>query len=595
MEDSEQKHADRDELTALRLRVERLEAEVSELTRERFASPAGMRSDGRALRAGPLPLAAAQTPPLSFVQPERPSLESRVGSQWFNRIGIVALLVGIAWSLKYAIDREWLGPWPRVIVGLLLGAALIAWSERFRRRQYPVFSFSLKALGTGVLYLVLWASFSIYHLLPYSVAFVGMVLVTALNGWMCWVQRSEVLAAFATVGGFLTPALLAQPAVSVFTLGTYLALLNAGLLTLLSLRRWPRLLPAAFVGTASYLLELAWGRGLGAGEQGSALLLALLFFAAFSLTPFLVAGMEGTGIRIAVGVALLNAVLGSLEFWKLAPPSVTEWVPFLSAAWFTALLVAGKLRGARAEAQLIHSGLVLAFVAVGLWTALAGPGTISGWTLEAAVLLVLSLRSRQDAAPDVMAPLLRSPVPSACLLGGAALLLIADSLDRELGPVRTVLFNERFGLYLLLIATAVLGVRVAAGHHTSTDGGAWPPVGRGAALLATVLLLIAGVLEIRRYWSGAGGTAEQFWISAWAGLLGIGLLVLGFRLRWAFLRWQALGLLTLAIAKVFLVDTRSLSQGFRIVSFLGLGVLLLCVSFIYQRDLLNLRGEEHGG
>ena len=50
-------------------------------------------------------------------------------------------------------------------------------------------------------------------------------------------------------------------------------------------------------------------------------------------------------------------------------------------------------------------------------------------------------------------------------------------------------------------------------------------------------------------------------------------------------------LLALTIAKVFLSDISELSQGFRIFSFLGLGALLLGVSFVYQRDWLNLRGQ----
>ena len=112
-------------------------------------------------------------------------------------------------------------------------------------------------------------------------------------------------------------------------------------------------------------------------------------------------------------------------------------------------------------------------------------------------------------------------------------------------------------------------------------------MGAGSAVLATVLLLIGGVLEIH---AGAGAS---FYVSAWAAVLGAALLLLGFRLRWSFLRWLALGLLTLAIGKVFLFDTRSLSQGYHILSFVGLGVLLLAVSFVYQRDLLHLRGEEH--
>jgi uncharacterized membrane protein len=35
-----------------------------------------------------------------------------------------------------------------------------------------------------------------------------------------------------------------------------------------------------------------------------------------------------------------------------------------------------------------------------------------------------------------------------------------------------------------------------------------------------------------------------------------------------------------------------LSQGYRILSFLGLGALLLGVSFVYQRDWLHLRSHE---
>ena len=63
----------------------------------------------------------------------------------------------------------------------------------------------------------------------------------------------------------------------------------------------------------------------------------------------------------------------------------------------------------------------------------------------------------------------------------------------------------------------------------------------------------------------------------------------GFWRRSAFLRWQALLLLAVSIGKVFLVDVSELSQGYRILSFLGLGALLLGVSFVYQRDWLNLR------
>jgi uncharacterized membrane protein len=81
-------------------------------------------------------------------------------------------------------------------------------------------------------------------------------------------------------------------------------------------------------------------------------------------------------------------------------------------------------------------------------------------------------------------------------------------------------------------------------------------------------------------------------VSAFLMLYGAGLLAAGFWKRSAFLRWQAIILLAFTIGKTFLYDTRDLSQGYRILSFLGLGALLMAISFAYQKDWLALRGPQ---
>jgi uncharacterized membrane protein len=75
-------------------------------------------------------------------------------------------------------------------------------------------------------------------------------------------------------------------------------------------------------------------------------------------------------------------------------------------------------------------------------------------------------------------------------------------------------------------------------------------------------------------------------------LYGGGLLAIGFWKRSGFVRWQALILLVFTIGKTFLYDTRNLSQGYRVLSFLGLGGLLMAVSFAYQKDWLALRDPK---
>jgi uncharacterized membrane protein len=87
----------------------------------------------------------------------------------------------------------------------------------------------------------------------------------------------------------------------------------------------------------------------------------------------------------------------------------------------------------------------------------------------------------------------------------------------------------------------------------------------------------------------------QFSYSAWFMVFGAVLLGAGFGRKSAFLRWQGLILLAVAVGKVFLVDMSTLSQGYRVLSFLGLGALLLAVSFVYQRDWLNLRAGTAAG
>ena len=68
-------------------------------------------------------------------------------------------------------------------------------------------------------------------------------------------------------------------------------------------------------------------------------------------------------------------------------------------------------------------------------------------------------------------------------------------------------------------------------------------------------------------------------------------MALGFWKRSAFLRWQALILIAVTIGKVFIYDLSELDRGYRIVSFIVLGVILLAISFAYQRDWLKLSNK----
>jgi uncharacterized membrane protein len=194
------------QLAGLSARIASLEATVQGMREARPDLPIVT-----AAAAAPPPIIRPAPPPvLKPAASLETSLETRIGAQLLNRVGILAVLIGVAWFLKLAFDRNWIGPPIRILIGLACAAGLVAWSERFRRRGFAAFSYSLKALGTGIAYLSLWAAFSVFHLASAGLIFSAMTAVTVANAVLAWHQDSELLALYALAGGFATPALLSE-------------------------------------------------------------------------------------------------------------------------------------------------------------------------------------------------------------------------------------------------------------------------------------------------------------------------------------------------------------------------------------------------
>jgi uncharacterized membrane protein len=111
-----------------------------------------------------------------------------------------------------------------------------------------------------------------------------------------------------------------------------------------------------------------------------------------------------------------------------------------------------------------------------------------------------------------------------------------------------------------------------------------------AAITAMTLALFYLTLEVRRLFHGpilSGSTtdAEQYMYSTVWLIFGIVVLMVGFFLRSQPARLLALGVIALTVAKVFIIDTATISGIFRALSAIGLGVVLLGIGWLYQRLL----------
>ena len=553
------------------------------------------------------PLAARETtlipakPVLIAPETREGDLESRIGSHWLNRIGIAALLVGVSYFLKFAFDNNWIGPAGRVTIGVLAGIAVVVWSERFRSHGYLAFSYSLKAVGISVLYLSLWAAFQVYILIPSGVAFVAMLAVTASAAVMAVAQDAEILAAFALAGGFITPMLLSTGQNRELELFSYLALLDLAAVVMVARKPWRRLLGLSYIGTL--LLYIVWySEFYDRSQIRWTVAFATLFFASFAIAPLLARRPEKEAAPFTAIPLLLAFVNAGVYFLQVY--AMYEEIDRHAMAWFALVLAAVYIylsRQARdrfpdpenaQKLHFLHLALAIGFITIAIPIRLDGHWITIGWFVEAGVLLWLGDRIRST--------FLSGFAVGALALGVLRLLSKIDDFN-----VTTLLFNARMGTFA--VAIAVLAATAWYGVERGDE------VGRQGAAIAVVVLNVLALVALSRevadyyaretaaatpvergydptHWANARSIriAEDFTYSTLWMAYGALLMIVGFWRRSSFVRWQALVLIAATAVKVFVYDVSQLDRGYRIVSFIVLGVLLLAISFVYQRDWLQL-------
>ncbi len=531
------------------------------------------------------------------------SLEGTIGKLWLNRIGIVAILIGVAYFLKYAFDSGWIGPGGRVAIGLIAGIAVVVWSESFRRKGSAAFSYSLKAVGIGILYLSLWAASQYFHLVPASVAFVAMILVTASTITLALTQDAEILAVYAMIGGFSTPALVSTGENHEIILFSYVLLLDVAILAMVAFKPWRRIVWGAMLGTT--VMYIGWGASFYDGsERTVTVLFASAFFAVFALVPLLTPLTRSRWHRgMSITLMLLPLVNGAAYFLALfamydREVTTLTWYALALAAIY--LMLSSQFRrrvGSEPDVvktvNLLHVAAAVAFITIAIPLKLDAHWITIGWLIESAVLLFVAVKSE--------AHFLR--IFAGCTLAlGVCRLLFFDNFRTE-----TLVLNARFATFM--VAIAIMAGIVAAGERFASEREM--PFVKLAGIALNLLALVALTSEANDYFTRQIAAvyhhrnmyeattqleiARDFSFSAIWIVYGAALMIAGFWKRSAFIRWQAMVLLAATIGKVFIYDSRHLEQIYRILSFIALGVMLMAVSYAYHRDWFKLSPRKSGG
>jgi uncharacterized membrane protein len=184
--------------------------------------------------------------------PEESSLEMRLGTHWFVRVGAISILTGLVFLANYAYKNWIFARSPAVKVTLLyllsFGLAGTGWFLQRWQEQLRRYGQVLMATGLAAVYFTTYAAHYFPNLRVIESPLVAGSLLFGLAGFIVWFadrNKSEALAMFAIGLAYYTSVI---NEVKLFTLFSNLALTLAAVFFLIR-NRWAALSFASLVAT----------------------------------------------------------------------------------------------------------------------------------------------------------------------------------------------------------------------------------------------------------------------------------------------------------------------------------------------------------
>lgn len=328
-----------------------------------------------------------------------PDLEKFIGENLINKIGILILVLGISYFVKYAIDKDWINEPARVGIGVLSGALIMGIAHQLRQK-YAAFSSVFVAGAIAVFYFTIGIAFHSYHLFSQTVAFVIMVLITAFSSLVSLSYNRKELAVLSLIGGFAVPFMVSTGQGNYVVLFTYILILNIGILALAYHKKWGIINIVSYVFTV--LLYGAWLFN-DLNEKNPHYLGALAFGFAFYFIFILIniinnLRTKGIFSPIELGILASNTFL----FYGAGMAVLEHYHPELKGLFTTVLgfLNFGyawflyKKFGLDKTAVYLLIGLTLTFVTLAIPIQFEGNFITLFWAAEAAMLMWLAQKSR---------------------------------------------------------------------------------------------------------------------------------------------------------------------------------------------------------
>ena len=514
--------------------------------------------------------------------------EQILGGHWLARIGVLAIVIGIGFFLKYAFDNNWIGPTGRIVLGIIAGLAMLG-GGYYWQKKYPILAQAISGGGIAVLYLSIFAAFAVYDLIHFYLAFGFLFLVSITSAALAIRYNSMALAIIGILGAFSAPSILKTSAAAVtgavqagqsFWLLVYVMVIDIGVLALSTFRNWRWFTLLALL--CSLAIFGVWndqfGREVGMlAVMGGLTLIFLIFVGATTLFNII---WRRPAQPLDEAVIVINAAAYFGISFGLMWGDFRVWLggfAVLLALFYGGIAYIVLRRGAEnVRLGFFALSIALVFLTIAIpvqigdraWTTIA-------WAAEGLVLIWLSFTLRMHQ--------LRGYGYAVLIVTTIRLLFFDHIVNvRDYQPI----LNERFLAFAVSIAAFYLGGYLLRQKREMLRE--WEqqvlsiyPVLFVAANFFTIWLLSA---EVIHYFD----TSLALTI-LWA-VYAVLLLVIGMVKQWRPVRLWGLALLLIPIVKVFAYDVFTLETVYRIIAFIVLGILLLTSAYLYNRYNKSIRG-----
>jgi uncharacterized membrane protein len=577
-------------------RLRQVESELAEVTARLRRLEAGIEADApppAALDRGPV----AQRPmrPVGSVRPPAPppaprtraplaaiDFEAVFGGRVLAWIGGLAILFGAVLFLAMAISRGWLDEEARTIIAAALSLLALGggvWLQERRGRTEA--AAALVASAVAALFGTIVVATQAYSLIAPGLGLACGAAVAAIGFAIAVRWQSPVVAAVGSLGALGTPVLAGvdPSGLSIAFVATALAASVA----ILVWQRWDWLALGAFVVSAPQLIAWVADRGPAHPVLTIGVLAGFWLLYAGAALGYELRGRAEAALPAASWILLFGSCLafagpGYAILAGGGHHTAAVVLLFGFAAVQAGLGIAAIRLRIHRELGSLLIGLGIALTALGLAAALHGPALVVGWAAASVALAMLG--SRLDATPS-------AGLSSAeRLLSAAAAFLalaVGHALIVEAPPASIFDGVESLGAAAIALSACAIAAFVCAHFGRRVSAEAAQAAAFGGATLLVYLGSVAIVDTVGIYGLGETRQAGQAWLSAFWTVTGLGAVIVGLLRRRADVRLGGLALLAVAIGKVWTYDLAELDELARVLSFVGLGILLLIGAFAYGR------------